>query len=317
MVKENFLHIKYDFNKIEVELGKILLVGKRKFSTEQEFIIYAFEGYIGKNSNAIQIFTENYHQIKLSKAKKERIKNEIQVNEYRIFLVNLQILIFYYQDKKNNIKEDDSIQKAIENLPQFVQKSEIVLKLFKNYHISEIIDIYEFIEYLSYDIIKANVVESYNIKLNSVQINKLNNYFNNKQSKIKKKNLATTVRKYISRYLSGEKQVDQQNENENLFFILKFKPELWDKTITENEEYFYNIVDDLTEKLSIKVSNSIDLYEELKKDGEEDIAEGIEPIKMDNEKNEDIEEEEEEKDFDIIDTNRIDNYRNNAYDEED
>ncbi len=312
----NYRDIKYDFNKIEVELGKMLLVGKRKFSTDQEFIIYAFEGYIGKNSNAIQNFIDNYHQIKLTKAKKERIKNEIQVNEYRTFLVNLQILIFYYQNKKNNIKEDDSIQKAIENLPQFVQKSEIVIKLLKNYFINEIIDIYEFIEYLSYDIIKGNVVESYKIKLNLVQIKKLNDYFNNKQSKIKKKSLATTVRKYISRYLSGEKQVDQQNENENLFFILKFKPELWDKKITENEEDFFNTVDFLSENISIKVYNSVDLYEELKKDGEEDIAEGIEPIKMYNETNENIEEEEQE-DFDIIDTNKINYNRNNAFDEED
>ena len=311
----NYRDIKYDFNKIEVELGKILLVGKRKFSNEQEFIIYAFEGYIGKNSNAIQTFIDNYHQIKLSKEKKERIKNEIQVNEYRTFLFNLQILIFYYQNKKNNIKEDDSIQKAIENLPNFVQKPEIVIKLLKNNIISEIIDIYEFIEYLSYDIIKGNVVESYKIKLNVNQIEKLNNYFNNNQpKKITKKNLATTVRKYISRYLSGEKQVDQQNENENLFFILKYKPELWEKKIIENDEEFSNIIDYLSENISIKVNNSIDLYEQLKKDEEEDIAEGIEPIKMENDNDENIEEEEKE-DLDIIDLTRRNNW-NNAFDEE-
>ena len=64
----------------------------------------------------------------------------------------------------------------------------------------------------------------------------------------------------------------------------------------------------------IIVNNSIDLYEQLKKDEEEDIAEGIEPIKMENDNDENIEEEEKE-DLDIIDLNRRNNW-NNAFDEE-
>ena len=71
----NYKEIIYDLNSIEEELGKILLVGKRKFLNEQKFIIYEFEAYHGKNSTILNDFIQRYPQNKLTEEQKRNLLN--------------------------------------------------------------------------------------------------------------------------------------------------------------------------------------------------------------------------------------------------
>jgi hypothetical protein len=144
IIYNNYRDIKYEIQKIELELGRILLPGKRKFSKEQKFIIYSFEDYSENHSNAISIFIENFPQIKLVKEKKISLKEIIEANsDYETIVTNLYTIIFYYQDKKKNISPKDSIIKAVEYLPKIIQISQVVKKKFDNFYINEIIKIIE------------------------------------------------------------------------------------------------------------------------------------------------------------------------------
>ena len=300
IVYEKYKDIEYDFKNINIELGKILLPGKRLFSTEQDFIIYAFEGYAGKNSNVIQIFNENYPQDKIDINVKIDLRNDLAAYaDYKEILFNLQILIFHYHKKKSNINRNSLISEAIDNLPKIIQIPENTKEFIKrrDIKIKELIDLYEFIEYLAYRIILENVSDIYKKKLNDKQKKDLNKYFEKKRQ-ITKSQLATTIRKYISRYLSGTKQTDYQNEDENIFEIIRYKEELWeenifhndkDKNIDMNEEVIENDnFDDMIEKMNksfrINVSNSTDFYEVLGGDNLE-FGQGVEqlnPINFDN-----------------------------------
>ena len=160
-----------------------------------------------------------------------------------------------------------------------------------------IIDLYEFIEYLAYRIILENVADIYKMKLNDEQKNRLNKYFEKKRQ-ITKTQFATTIRKYISRYLSGTKEIDYQNDDENIFEIIRYKEELWEynifhnvenQNIDMNEEFiendnFDNMIEEMNKSFRINVSNSTDFYEVLGGDNLE-FGQGVEqlnPINFDN-----------------------------------
>ena len=282
IIYNNYRDIKYEIQKIELELGRILLPGKRKFSKEQKFIIYSFEDYSENHLNAISIFIENFPQIKLVKEKKISLKEIIKANsDYETIITNLYTIIFYYQDRKKNISPKDSIIKAVEYLPKIIQISQVVKKKFDNFYINEIIEIIEFIEYIVFYIIKNKIEQKYKIKLNEDQKKSLNEYFE-KTNEIffKKKILLTTIRKYISKYLIMNKQKNKNREDEtkNIFEILKYKPELWPKEIIKDKKEFTKNIDELINNVSIQICNSIDLYELLKSEKEE-ISSGIEPIR--------------------------------------
>ena len=156
---------------------------------------------------------------------------------------------------------------------------------------------YEFIEYLAYRIILENVSDIYKKELNDKQKEDLNKYFEKKRQ-ITKSQLATTIRKYISRYLVGTKQIDYQNENENIFEIIRYKEELWEENIFHNEENrnidmnddviendnFDDMIEKMNKSFRINVSNSTDFYEVLGGDNVE-FGQGVEqlnPIDLDN-----------------------------------
>ena len=281
---ENYREIEYDYKKIEIELGKILLPGKRKFAEKQIFIIYAFEGYVGENSNAIKIFNDNYPPKKIDDNIKKEIRNDLNEADYKEILFNLQLLIFHYQNKKNNIDSSSSLSQAIENLPNIIiiphKTKEFIRKRdLKIYHL---IDLYEFIEYLSYRLILENVLEIYKNKLTEQQKKNIDDFFNNNKI-ITRSQFATTIRKYISRYLSGTKQIDYQNENINILDIISLKEELWDKNIYENKENqdylnqmhdendiedtnFDKMIEKMQKSFNVEVSNAVDLYEYLGED---------------------------------------------------
>ena len=300
IVYEKYRNIEYDFNNINIELGKILLPGKRKFSTEQNYIIFAFEGYIGKNSNVIQIFNKNFHSKKINNNVKIELRNDLAAYaDYKEILFNLQILIFHFHNNKSNIKPDTTISKAIENLPEIIQIPQNTKEFIsrRDLKMNELIDLYEFIEYLAYRIILENVADIYKMKLNDEQKNRLNKYFEKKRQ-ITKTQFATTIRKYISRYLSGTKQIDYQNENENILEIIRYKEELWEYNIFHNVENqnidmnveniendnFDNMIEEMNKSFRINVCNSVDFYEVLGGDSLE-FGQGVEqlnPVDVEN-----------------------------------
>ena len=264
----NYKEIKFDFFSIEVELSKIILPEKRLFSNEQnqDFIIYAFEGF-NENESIILNFKEKIKEVKLlSNEEKANLSNLIERIDYKLILFNLQSLFLYFTNKRN-ILGDEVLIDEINQLPKKIVKlDDDFINIFQNpqfkIRINQLIDCYEYIEFLNYDKILANVSKNVNKALEKNQIEELNQHFErNSELLISKRELGEAVRKFISRFLVGERF---KNFDWNIFILLKPHSELWnEKIITEQNENQFNEEIEQLEKINITIKQSIDFYEKL------------------------------------------------------
>ena len=262
--KENI----FDFQNIEIELSRLLLPEKRLFSNEQnqDFIAYAFEGF-NQNECIILDFKEKINEVKLlSNEEKTIFSNIVEGLDYKLILFNLQTLFLFFTKKRNIIGKEKLIEE-INNLPKKIIKlDDEFIKIFNNpqlnINLNQLIDCYEYIEFLNYDKILANISKNINKKLDDIQINKLNKHFESKQNYlISKKDLGNAVRKFISRFLVGERF---KNIDWNIFIFIKEKKELWNEKIKseEKEEQFNKEIEKL-DSIHILIRQSIDFYEKL------------------------------------------------------
>ena len=300
----NYKNISYNFDLIEEEIGKIILPGKKLFKVDgQRFVTYGFEGYRGGNSTIIQDFVNKYKQDKLEKEERRVLyefthKNLIDFNK---FMFSIQLLIFYL--KNENYQSETSINDTISAIPDFVKINEDCKRFFEEhpeFKLKVLISIYEYIELLCYSEIVENVNEEYKKKLEKEETIKINNYFDNGEKKlVDKLLLATTVRKLISRFLSGKRGENEIKENEHLLYFIQAKEEFWDKTLFENPK-FDEEFEKMIEEFTVNVCQAIDFYEVLGGDKEllgdkKEFEENENNNNEDNDDNENIDEEKEKK----------------------
>ena len=175
--------------------------------------------------------------------------------------------LFLYFTKKININGDEIFIEEIQNLPKnYIKLDDEFINIFNNHQfkikLNQLIDCYEYVEFLNYDKILTNVSKNINSNLKVDQIDKLNKHFESKDNYlITKKDLGNAVRKFISRFLVGDRF---KNIHWNIFLLLKEKSELWNEKINskENEEQFNKEIEKL-ESINITIMQSIDFYEKL------------------------------------------------------
>jgi hypothetical protein len=270
----NYKQIKFNFDIIEEELGKIILPGKRIFSTEQKFVTYGFEGYRGDKSSVLQNFSDKYPQNELNEdEKKILIKLLNEQHDFNLFMFSLQILIFYLQ--KENENNDSAISEILKkiNHKSIYNISEDVKEFFNNkknkcFKINNLLYVYEYIEQFCYNQIEDNVDIEYKQEINEELKIKINDYFiNEKEQKflITKIILASAVRKFISRYLSGKRLDNDVKSDAQLFLFLPEKYELWPKDYPDKEEFDTEKFN-LMNSLNVTVSQSVSFYHILGKD---------------------------------------------------
>jgi len=262
----NYKEIKFDLKSIEIELTKVLLPEKRLFLNEdhQDFITYAFEGF-NQNESIILDFKEKIKEVQfLTNEEKANISNLIKKIDYNLILFNLQSLLLYMVNARN-ITGNERLMDEIKKLPRNVIKldSEFI-KIFENLQfdltLNQLVDCYEFIEFLNYNKILKNVSQKAKIVgLDKEQQESLKKHFEKSNLLISKKELGQAVRKFISRYLVSDRF---NNYRWNVFDLLRYKTELWSINPEENEEKFDNEIDQL-ESLNIKIEQSVDFYEKL------------------------------------------------------
>ena len=128
----NYKNIEYNYDKIENEVGKIILSNKRKFKDDQKYVTYIFEEYRNK-SEVVTLFLENYPQNPLSEGIKEKIINFLleDTRDYRDLLSSMNKLIFYFHNKP--FKHEENIYDIIfSRLPKHIQLSN--WRAFDLYH---------------------------------------------------------------------------------------------------------------------------------------------------------------------------------------
>ena len=267
----NYKQIKFDFEAIELELGKIILPGKRLFSTNQNFVIYGFEGYRGDKSSVIQNFEEKYSQEDLKDEEKAILNSFLQENhDFNQIMFSIQLLIFYLS--KENENKDKSLNEILLKLPSYVQISR-ELKSFINrneiFKLKHLLTIYEFIESLCYNQIEENVVIDLHAEILPEQKEIIEKYFKElpPDAIITKKILADAVRKFVSRFLTGKRQEMDIDENGDLFLFIPYKGELWPKNLTDEMKFdieIASIQEKFNAKKKIKVKHAVKLYRLLK-----------------------------------------------------
>ena len=222
--KDAYGNIKYDLNAIENDLESILLPEKKVFD-ENIYVIYQYESFRNNNSSIIPNFCENFPQIELNEKEKQELysfRDKLESNDSnKKILFSIQLLIFYLSDKNSKELAKNKAIKEILNdnfLPNFVHLSEETMKLFNEYNFSllKLFSVYEYFELLCYDNFKDNTDDDYKEIIPEENLKKLNEHFEKKDSTgkgylITKLVLSSAVRKFISRFLSGKRSVQEIN----------------------------------------------------------------------------------------------------------
>ena len=272
--KDNYGNIKYDLNVIENELEVILLPEKKLFD-ENIYVIYQYESFRDNNSSIIPDFCKNFPQIELFENEKQElyhfIKNQNSNDSNKKILFSIQLLIFYLRDKnKKEIGENKTIKEILNDkiLPIYIHLSEETTDLFNrtNFTLFKLFSIYEYFELLCYDDFLNNTVNDYKEVIPDDKLFKLNQHFEKKEKNgkgylISKIILSSSLRKFISRFLSGKRNELEINPDFELFNYMEYREDIWKRETREN----VNFTRELSELNDIKilVKNAVNLYDEL------------------------------------------------------
>ena len=273
---KNYNDIRYNFDLIEEELGKLILPGIKKFKKDYiKFITYYFEGFRGQNTSILVRYNQKYEQQELSELEKNFIKKLIRnINNdrkiYNDIFSSLQILM--NEILKENYEQNYLIYDIIKNhLPKYVILNEELLKLIskkhsqsqnnKSFTVNSLVSIFEYFEDLCWEDIKKYIPLDFQETINDKDGRTIQKYFEhnrNNKKLINKNNLSNAVRKLISRYIVGTRQeTDIKPESELKLFIIK--DEFWSKNIREDDDTFNNEIFEIF-KIKILVGQSFELF---------------------------------------------------------
>ena len=269
---------KFDFSSIEEELGEIILPGKCLFDDEDHlnFMTFWGEGFRGGKSDTLSIFYLNYKQIDLTEdeiiiiikyIKKRKIKGKSDFTE---FFSSLNLLIFYLLN--NRALSTDKISKILTEKPPYLKISEDCKEFFENdgkeFEINKLMNIFFYIEHLCFDDLTKNLPQDLQISIDSETQEKIKKklFESNKENIYYSiKDLAAALRRYISRYLVGDRQDVEIDEKRMLSYELT-RLDLWEEKIGKLKN-LDDIIKNQLGEFNLNIGQAFSLYKII---GEED-----------------------------------------------
>ena len=251
---QQYNKFKYDFSMIEEELGKLILPEKCLFESEDKlnFVIFFGEGFRGGQSEIIQKFYDKYPQVDLNNEEKEKITSYIQKlykdekYDFKVFFGSMQLLIFFLSN--NNLSPDKDLKTVINEKPDYLKLDEKCVNFFleNEFKINKFMGIFFYAEHLSFKELSKTLQPEYKkvIDPEIVEIIKKDLAEKKEDEKISWKELAAAVRRFISRYLAGERQTTDINENLELVSQL-YRTDLWEEKLGKLND----LEDLITEKI--------------------------------------------------------------------
>ena len=247
----------YDYDRMEEELGKIILPGVCLFEGEDNlnFVTYWGEGFRGGNSSMISKFYLKYTQIDLNMDEKKDIKNYIdKMNkmisakskkkkryDFKNFFGSLQILLFYLTEK-GVMNEEEKIVDVITNAPAYLKLSDDCKNFFnkegKEYNLKKIMNLFFFFEHLCFEDLAETLQPEYKAQIpEDIKVKIINVFMKQKKDddKIPVKYFGASTRRLISRYLAGKLQVTDIKEDRDLAGELT-RTELWEERYSKLED---------------------------------------------------------------------------------
>ena len=291
---QNYKQFIYDFDSIEKTLGEMILPGKVKFNGNESlrFVTYSFEGFRGSKTSVLSDFFKKYNKSKnlvpekkqmIYEALKDKFKN--QNDELSKILFSIQLLIYYLtQDEK---ELETKIKEVIKDLPDYVNLSKECKEFFQNQNleVSEIIEVYSYIELLCFKPIVNNLRGHYKKEIDGKVKENIKKSFEDKKFKtITKVSLASACRKLISRYLVSIRDDTDYNENNKLDLYLN-REEMWDKGSWEKRNKEIESELQILSKNELTLGQCFDLYNLLGGDENEAYKDIIVKNEDDKEEN--------------------------------
>ena len=304
----NYNDIKYDYDLIEEELGKIILPGLKKFKNNQiKFITYLYEGFRGGNSTILVDYNFKYAQRELSDIEKESLFELLQNNQQSKFIndvfASLQILM--NEIVKENYEQNYLIYKVIESLPTYIILNNELVQLFKRkyeyyidmpdlkvFTINTLVSIFEYFESLCWNNMKKNIPPDYQLDISEDNKKYILEYFEgikDKKTLINQKNFTTALRRLISRTFIGTRQ-EAEIKFDSALKLYIYREDLWPTGFIDNDLFDVEII--LICKDDILICNCWALYNLLegdtmidvikKKDDRKNKENNIDIFKRDN-----------------------------------
>ena len=284
----NYNSFVYDYDKIEEELGKIILPGVCLFKGESDLnlVTYRDEGFRGKNSVILYEFMQKYPQVDLDMNEKKEVFNYISnlikssgTYDFKDLYSSMLILLFYLE-KQKDIKEDTLIHDIVKINSEKLKLSKDCINFFcnegKNIPLKKMMDLFFCFEHLYFGELTKSLSSEYKAPIPEEIKNKIiEKLLKQKDSngKITTKDLAAAIRRLISRYLVGA-PIDQDINPDIDLSLLISKSDLWEEKIRNSDD----LMDSIPEKIfefKLKAKQAYEFYNLI---GEEDKNE----IKLNN-----------------------------------
>ena len=273
----------YDYDRIEEELGKIILPGVCLFDAEDKlnFVTYWGEVFRGGNTEIIIKFYDKYPQKDLDMKEKQEIidyikymnKNKATKNKYdfKNFFASLQLLLFYLTEK-GVMNVTEKISNVIKNAPGYLKLSDDCKNFFykegENFTLIKLMNLFFFFEHLCFEDFAETLQPEYkkpipeDLKTKIIEkLLKQKDEFN----PISTQDLAAATRRMISRYLSGNLQVTDFKEDNSLAGQI-WRMELWEEKIGKLDNLM-TLVFDKMKGLNVTLGQAYEFYKII---GEED-----------------------------------------------
>jgi len=273
---------KFDLYSIEEELGEIILPGKCLFDDEDHLNFMAFwgEGFRGGKSDILSDFYFNYKQSDLSENEiiiiikyiKRRRRNGN--SDFTEFFSSLNLLIFYLINNKALIT--DKISKILKEKPSYLKISEDCDEFFekdgKEFEVNKLMNIFFYIEHLCFEDLCQTLQPEFKISIDNKTQEKIKKNLletNNENKYYSIKDLGAALRRYISRYLVGNRQDIEIDEKRMLSYELS-RLDLWEEKIGQLNN-LEKLVKDQIGEYKLNIGQSFSLYEIIGKEDKEYI----------------------------------------------
>ena len=175
----------------------------------------------------------------------------------------MQLIIFYLIN--NNFKEDEKTSNIISEAPDYLDIDKDCLNFFngvgKEFKANQIMNIFFYIEHLCFDTLIENIRIEYKKPIEKSVVDEIKKKLINEsqpEDKISLNDLAAALRRFISRYLVGNKEVIDVNENIPLDFQLG-RIDLWGEKYG-NLDNLIELVSEKIKDFNLKVCHALEFY---------------------------------------------------------
>ena len=242
------------------------------------FVIFWGEGFRGGQSEIIQKFYEKYPQVDLNEEERKKIfydihsicNKELNYN-FITFFGSMQILIFYLGN--NNFTPDTDLKSIIADKPEYLKIDDKCINFIQdnNFKLNQFMNIFFYAEHLSFQELTKTLNVEYKKPIEEkVELDiKKKLEIKKEDDKIPWKQLAAAVRRFISRYLVGDRQTIDIDEKQSLTFQLS-RIDLWEEKFGKLEK-LDELIQEKINQFKITVGQAYNFYEIIGKEDKNSI----------------------------------------------